>query len=133
MIDLGSYLQLVIFGERERRFPRKPRRGPARDAKYRAWIRTLPSVVSGQGPCEAAHTGTDGGMSQKASDYSCVPLTMPEHREYHQIGKREFEKRHGIRFVAAVRELNQQYFSARHAVDGMPVVALAAYATKRIR
>jgi hypothetical protein len=39
-------------------------------------------------------------MSQKASDYSCVPLTMAEHREHHQIGKREFERRHGIHFAA---------------------------------
>ena len=31
-------------------------------------------------PSEAAHSGSDGGMSMKASDYSCVPLCVACHR-----------------------------------------------------
>ena len=42
------------------------------------WIRSLPSVASGRGPCEAAHTAT-GGTSRKAGWETIVPLTMVEH------------------------------------------------------
>lgn len=89
---------------------RHQKRGPARNWKYRAWIRTLPSCVSGRTGCEAAHTGADGGMRQKASDYSCVPLTPEEHREYHQIGKQAFERKHGVCFADEVYKLNQIWF-----------------------
>jgi hypothetical protein len=51
---LERYLLYKVFDIRTRKPKRKARRGPARDAKYRAWIRTLPSVVSGRMGCEAA-------------------------------------------------------------------------------
>ena len=62
-----------------------------------AWIRTLPCIACGvEGRSEAAHTGTDGGMSMKASDYSCVPLCSDCHTQapgaYHRVGKRVFER-----------------------------------------
>lgn len=89
---------------------RHHRRGPARNWKYKAWIRGLPSCVSGQTGCEAAHTGTDGGMRQKPSDYSCVPLTPEEHREYHQHGKQAFEQKYSISFEMEVKKLNSVWF-----------------------
>jgi hypothetical protein len=59
---------------------------------------------------EAAHTGSEGGMSQKASDYSCVPLCRSCHTAgrtaYHRIGKLEFERKYGINFMDLVRALN---------------------------
>src|ERR1035438_9919881 len=55
------------------------------------------------GRSEAAHTGTDGAMSQKASDYSCDSLCSDCHTRasgaYHRIGKRAFEQRHGLCFA----------------------------------
>lgn len=78
-----------------RKPPAKERKGPQRDSEYKAWIRQQPSIVSGQYGCEAAHIGSDGGMSMKASDYSCVPLTPAEHREYHR-GRLTFARRHGV-------------------------------------
>ena len=53
----------------------------------------MPCIGCGvEGRIEAAHTGSDGGMSQKASDYSCVPLCADCHTQapaaYHRIGKR---------------------------------------------
>ena len=103
-----QYLQYAVNGRkvRFRRPPRKGRIGPPRDLRYKAWIRSLPSPVSGQSGCEAAHTGTDGGMRQKASDYSRIPLTPEEHREYHAIGKKEFSERHGLDIDALVKRLN---------------------------
>jgi hypothetical protein len=60
-------------------------------------------------PNEAAHTGIDGGMSMKASDYSCVPLCPECHTQapeaYHRIGRRAFERVHGVRFAEFAREL----------------------------
>jgi len=90
-------------------------RGPARDYRYRAWIRSLPSAVSGQLGCEAAHTGGDGGMRQKSSDFSCVPLTRSEHAELHGIGKQDFEAKYGIEFKEVVRRLSDAWFA--HAAE----------------
>lgn len=69
---------------------------PARNWKYRSWIRSLPCAACGCDKfIEAAHTGSDGGFGQKSSDHSCVPLCAICHRvgprSYHIIGKSEFE------------------------------------------
>jgi hypothetical protein len=96
--------------------PRKPpkrttqMRGPARDWKYRAWIRSLPCSTCGIEPAgEAAHTGSDGGMKQKASDFSCIPLCRNCHTmgpdAYHCIGRKEFELRHKVDITRLVQRL----------------------------
>ena len=75
-----AYKVLDLQSEPERKPPVKakgatPRCGPDRDAAHLACIRTLPYIACQlEGRSEAAHTGSDGGMSQKASDLSCVPL-----------------------------------------------------------
>lgn len=109
---LIRYLRFHILGEtvHPRASRRKPRKGPARNWKYKAWIRSLPSAVSGQTPCEAAHTGNDGGMKQKASDYSCIPLTQAEHAQYHTLGKYAFEKLYHLDYTRLVARLNHAWF-----------------------
>jgi hypothetical protein len=102
---LEAYLAHVILGrklpQQERIGPRSgpPRKGPVRD-EDEAWIRTLACCACGHpAPNEAAHTGIDGGMSMKVSDYSCVPLCSDCHTcgalAYHRIGKRDFERQRG--------------------------------------
>jgi hypothetical protein len=104
--QLRSYLAYTILGRKPMRQAKTAqRKGPPRDEAYKAWIRTQPSLISGLTPCEACHTGNDGGMSMKASDFSCVPLTWEEHREYHRIGKAAFEKRYGLSFSSARKKL----------------------------
>lgn len=106
------YLKFAVLGiaEHPRRAPRRrAARGPVRSPKYRAWIRTQPSIVSGLFGCEACHTGSDGGMGSKASDPTCVPLTPAEHREYHRIGKVAFAIRYGLDFKEVVSRLNAAY------------------------
>jgi len=114
MINLESWLHYKVWGappiKKKKAKMRHFRRGPARNPKYRAWIRTLPSCVSGIEGCEAAHTGTDGGMRQKSSDYTCVPLTPAEHAEYHQIGKQAFEAKYSVCFTAEVAKLKRIWF-----------------------
>jgi hypothetical protein len=113
---LEAYLAHVVLGrklpQRERIGPRSgpPRKGPLRDEGYRDWIRTLACCACGvEGRSEAAHTGTDGGISMKASDYSCVPLCSDCHTKapaaYHRVGKREFERSKGLCFAALVTRL----------------------------
>jgi hypothetical protein len=60
-----------------------------------AWVSSLPSVVSGQGPCVNAHTAT-GGLSRKAHHSSIVPLTVAEHDELHQHGQQTFEAKYQV-------------------------------------
>ena len=114
---LDRWLVREILGEdhEPRRAARnRKKRGPARNFRYRQWIRSLPCCACGHEGSEAAHTGTDGGMSQKASDYSCVPLCPECHtlspRAYHRIGKDAFALSRGIDFAELVRELNRTWF-----------------------
>lgn len=107
---LIRFLRFAVHGETKHpRAPRrKPRRGPYRSWKYRAWIRTVPSVVSGRTGCEACHT-VNNGMRSKGSDLSCVPMTRAEHREY-DAGRKAFERKYGISMTAEVRKLNSIWF-----------------------
>ena len=114
--DLERWLAREVLGKNIGPKPsaRVRREAPARDWKYRAWIRTLPcTVCETTRYIEAAHTGRDGGMSQKASDYSCIPLCAPCHRtrsdSYHFVGRREFERRHGLDIAALVARLNEAW------------------------
>jgi len=113
--QLRSYLAWAIHGRKpQRRSNSSTRKGPPRDEAYKAWIRTLPCIAcSVEGRSEAAHVGTDGGMSMKASDYSCVPLCSDCHTQapgaYHRIGKRAFELRHGLLLAHIVAGLNREW------------------------
>ena len=80
----------------------------------------MPCIACGlEGLSEAAHTGTDGGMSQKASDYSCVPLCADCHTQapgaYHRAGKATFERRHGLSFADIVTRLKREWRELRAA------------------
>ena len=115
---LIRYLRYEIHGvtEHPRRPRRRTRRGPARNAKYRAWVRTLPCAACGSiHSVEAAHTGSDGGMRQKSSDYSCVPLCTDCHTmaewAYHRVGREQFEQAFNLNFKALVKRLNHEWFA----------------------
>ena len=107
--DLRNFLVREVLGKTIRKPPQRKTRGPERDEDYKAWIRMQPSLVSGLTPCDACHTGSDGGMSMKASDLSCVPLTREEHQEYHRIGKAELERKYRVNFAREVRRLNAEW------------------------
>ena len=65
------------------------------------WITGLsyraPTAVTRARVYFQAHTGSDGGMRQKASDYSCIPLCANCHTQgpqaYHPIGRAAFAAR----------------------------------------
>jgi hypothetical protein len=113
--QLEAYLAWTIDGRKlPCRAVASTRRGPPRDETYKAWIRTLPCVGCGiEGRSEAAHTGNDGGLSMKASDYSCVPLCSDCHTRapgaYHRIGKLAFEQAHDLCFADVVGQLQQEW------------------------
>jgi hypothetical protein len=112
---LGRYLHLLIWEEKpmpRRRQSRKSlfRTTPPRSWKYKAWIRTLPSAVSGLYGCEACHTGGHG-LSEKSSDFQCVPLLPAEHREL-GAGVQAFQARYGVDLQALVRRLNSIWFQS---------------------
>ena len=122
-VNLGTLVWLVLGRNSEPKPRRVERRGPPRDSCYRAWVRTLPCAACGsRWQIEAAHTGSEGGMSQKASDYSCVPLCRICHTvgrtAYHRIGKEAFERKWGIDFAEWVRALNIAYKAEREANAG---------------
>ena len=114
---LESWLHYQIYGvpPPRKNGPRRHfRRGPARNWKYRQWIRSLPCLVCGHTPAEAAHTGEGRGLRQKSSDYSCVPLCGFCHRlgphSYHVLGKKAFEQFHLVDLANLVEQMNALWF-----------------------
>jgi hypothetical protein len=55
----------------------------------------------------------------KASDYSCVPLCPDCHTRgplaYHRIGKRAFERVHGVQFPSIAARLRREWKQQRAA------------------
>jgi len=84
---------------------------PVRDPVYLKWIRSLPCIeCKSRRQVEAAHTGPHG-MSQKASDYSAIPLCRKHHQEF-DAGPRHFEERHLWTASEIVVQLNAMWFEA---------------------
>jgi len=82
------------------------------DPAHLAFIRKLPSAVSGAMGCEACHIRSGSalhrkkhtGGQQKPDDAWTLPLTPAEHREQHSGNEAEFWRRHGIDpFELAIR------------------------------
>lgn len=116
---LERWVAFQVRGKIERKPPQRTdtSRGPARDRHYRAWIRTLPCAACGRiENIEAAHTGPHG-LSQKASDYACIPLCIGHHRTgkeaLDRIGRQQFERQFGLTVSALTRRLNRIWFEAR--------------------
>jgi hypothetical protein len=106
-----------------------PRRGPERSPEYLAWIRTLPCVVCLRvsGWATVVEAGPRG-MSQKASDFSAIPLCSGHHRRtldsYHRLGEQEFSHTHGIDLEGLVQALRSRFCEqgpASHAVRAVVV------------
>ena len=81
---------------------------PVRDPEYRRFIKRLPCAACGRtwqvDPC---HTGAHG-MSQKASDLSCIPLCRTCHREY-DAAPCAFAETHALDVRMLITKLNQFY------------------------
>lgn len=75
-----------------------------KDDAHLAFIRTLPSVISGEIGCEACHVRYGDpiyrkkhtGKAQKPDDAWTVPLTPSEHRDQHDGNEKAWWERHGI-------------------------------------
>lgn len=100
-----------------------PRRGPARDRAYLAWIRRFgcvaclnSTIIAPKNPLwddiEAAHVGPIRGLGQKCSDYETIPLCEQHHRlgrdSQHRLQKKFFDH-HGLDRAALISELNSRY------------------------
>lgn len=120
---LRRWLAYEVWGETIRKPPGRAETsgGPARDWKYRAWIRSFPCAACGiEQNVEAAHTGPHG-LGQKASDYTCIPLCINHHRggndALDKIGTAAFEQRFRQDITLLVRRLNRLWFRR----NGLPV------------
>lgn len=81
-----------------------PKKRPAKQKGYIAWLHTLPSCVSGVMGVEAAHTSFSSpwyghygrGRGTKAPDIFALPLTMMEHQESHKGNEAEWWNKQGV-------------------------------------
>lgn len=75
-----------------------------KDERHLAWIRTLPSVISGVFGCEACHVRYGDPMyrkhktakGRKPDDCWTVPMTPDEHRAQHGMNEHAFWQAQGI-------------------------------------
>lgn len=83
------------------------------DDRHLAFIRTLPSVLSGLMGCEACHIRYGDpmyrkkhtGKSQKPDDAWTLPLTPEEHRNQHSENEKQWWTNRGIDPLALARRL----------------------------
>lgn len=73
-----------------------------------AWVKGLPSVASGDGPCVNAHTRS-GGAGRKADAAYIVPLTNAEHQELHAGGIGAFERKYRLNLDLRARGIAMQW------------------------
>lgn len=81
-------------------------RHPRREyPKHLAWLRTLPSIIRGEGRIEAAHIRfgdiaygkRQTGMGERPDDCWCLPLAAHVHHyEQHKMNERAFWLQHEI-------------------------------------
>lgn len=96
-----------------RHWKNKPRRGPLRDRRLREFIRQHPCAVCGTlRNVECAHTGPHG-LGVKSGDDTGIPLCFWDHQgsneSLHALGPERFQKLHGLKIGALVKELNAEW------------------------
>jgi hypothetical protein len=111
--ELEKWLAQEIHG---RKIPRKPPQRastlhprPWRSWKYRRWIQSLLSAVSGAMGCDPCHTGPHA-FGVKASDATIIPLTRAEHEEY-DANPAAFCQQHNLDVKALTRRLCRAWFN----------------------
>lgn len=80
------------------------KRQRATDRSHLQWIRTLPCVITGERPVDAAHIRyadpiygkRETGKGEKPDDRWAVPLCRRKHDEQHSGSERSFWARHGL-------------------------------------
>jgi hypothetical protein len=76
---------------------------------YRRWVRFFPCAVCQVSfGIDSCHTGPHG-LSEKASDLTCIPPYRRHHRigadALHRIGRAKFERVHGLNIGDPVKQL----------------------------
>lgn len=81
---------------------------PVRDEAYRRFVRSFAcSVCARCWRVDACHTGPHG-ISQKACDWTCIPLCRVHHREYDR-NPRGFAAAHGLDVATVISFLRSEY------------------------
>ena len=116
MMNLRRWCSIVILGHKpiRRQFRRrKAIPGLLRSRKYRGFVREHPCAACGTTEnVEAAHAGPHG-VDMKSSDEFVIPLCFWDHRgsneSLHGLGPERFQKLHGFKISALVRDLNDEW------------------------
>lgn len=72
-----------------------PKEVTPRSDQYLDFIRSMPSPLSGQGPC-IPHHRVRAGTSNKGSDFEAVPMTQKEHQELHNMDEDAFWSKYTV-------------------------------------
>lgn len=81
------------------------------EARYLAWLKEQPCVVTGQRPVDVHHLIGHGlrATGRKTTDWLAIPLALHLHRDsaeaIHVIGCKEWERRYGSQLEHAARTL----------------------------
>ena len=94
-----------------------PKQQQNRCDDYLAWIRSQPSVQSGEMGCVAHHPVGNRCSTVKVSDFLAIPLTDAEHRRLHDRGWREWEAEHGNQYEHAARMMDRAISEGILSVD----------------
>lgn len=95
------------------------------DIEHLKFIRTLPSVISGEWGCEACHIRYGDPrydkrktpMARKPDDGWTVPMTPEEHRDQHRHNESEWWEEQGIDPLDIARKLYQHTGDTEKAIE----------------
>jgi len=95
--------------------PTDRRQARIEDEAHLAFIRKLPSLISGQQPCEACHVRYGDPKHRKRKtptrrrpdDAWTIPMTSAEHNLQHSMNERAFWERAGIDPLEVAHQLYQ--------------------------
>lgn len=90
------------------RRPHVVRVPPRAFRNHRRFIRSQPCAVGACAalPIECTHVrlGFAAGLAQKPPDWMTIPLCHAHHSQQHDLGHREFDRRHGLDSAALAKE-----------------------------
>lgn len=84
---------------------------PVRSEQYKAFIRSVPCVVSDTKADPHHETFGDGKMGGTSSDLWCIPLSRRHHIERDALGWQGFYEKYNLDPHAIVRKLNNYFFA----------------------
>jgi hypothetical protein len=95
-----------------------PKKKPARNDEYKKFIEAQKCHCCPKSAPSVAHHIYAEGIGTKCSDYQTMPLCHDCHMEFHNGGRPEFAKNHGLDYWKVIASYLELYIELRRLREG---------------